>query len=184
MRRRAVIAGLTVLACAPRPEAPARDTVGVQLPPPVTGGLTLEATRLGPYRVGMSLAELNAALGEQLVPAYQMNPTCDHVDPAGLPDGVIVMIENDTVARFDVESPAVRTREGAGVGDTEATVVARYGADMTVEPHKYTGPEGHYLVLRPPGDSLHEVIFETDGRVVTHLRAGRLPSVAYVEGCA
>jgi hypothetical protein len=94
------------------------------------------------------------------------------------------MVENDTVVRFDVESPAIRTRAGAAVGDLEADVVKRYGTAVTVGPHKYTGPDGHYLTVTPPGDSLHQIIFETDGRVVTHVRAGRLPAVAYVEGCA
>jgi hypothetical protein len=144
----------------------------------------LDASRFGSYQVGMSLADLNARLGEHLSPAYQVNSTCDQIDPAGFPEGVIVMVENDTVVRFDVENPAVRTSVGAGVGDPEADVLRRYGRTISVGPHKYTGPEGHYLTVSPPGDSLHQVIFETDGRVVTHLRAGRLPSVAYVEGCA
>lgn len=144
----------------------------------------LDATGFGPYRVGMTLAEFNAALGEHLVPAYQANPTCDFVHPAGFPDGIMAMVEHDTVVRFDVESAAIRTRAGAGVGDPEADVVARYGSSLTVTPHKYAAPEGHYLVVRPPGDTLHQVIFETDGKVVTRLRAGRLPEVAWVEGCA
>lgn len=144
----------------------------------------LDATGFGPYRVGITLAAFNAALGEHLVPAYQANPTCDFVKPAGFPDGIMAMVEHDTVVRFDVENPAIRTLAGAGVGDPEAEVVARYGASLTVTPHKYTGPEGHYLVVRPPGDTLHQVIFETDGKVVTHVRVGRLPAVAFVEGCA
>jgi len=55
------------------------------------------------------------------------------------------MIENDSVARFDVESPVIRTREGAGVGDLETDVVRIYGSKVTVSPHAYTGPDGHYL---------------------------------------
>jgi hypothetical protein len=185
--RRALPGILLLAACTSRTADRATTTPGSE----ATAGdsapgaeWVLDATTFGRFRVGTPLAELNAALGEQLVPAYQMNPTCDHVDPAGFPEGVIVMVENDTVVRFDVESPAIRTRAGAAVGDLEADVVERYGATVTVGPHKYTGPDGHYLTVTPPGDSLHQIIFETDGRVVTHVRAGRLPAVAYVEGCA
>lgn len=174
--RRSMIGLVLALGCTARGERPTGGTPD--------SAWTLTATAYGPWRVGTPLADFNAALGEQLVPAYQMNPTCDHIDPAGFPEGVVVMVENDTVVRFDVESAAIRTKEGAGVGDLEADVVARYGASIVVSPHKYTGPEGHYLTVTPPGDTLHQVIFETDGRVVTHMRAGRLPGVAYVEGCA
>ena len=144
----------------------------------------LDASAFGKFRTGVTLAEFNAALGEQLVPAYEISTTCDHVDPATFPDGVIVMIENDSVARFDVENPAIRTREGAGVGDLEADVVQRYGSAVTVTPHAYTGPDGHYLTVTPPGDTLHRIIFETDGRKVLHIRAGQRPAVDYSEGCA
>lgn len=144
----------------------------------------LDATAFGPYRTGMSLAQFNAALGEHLAPVYQANPTCDFVKPASFPEGIVAMVEHDTVVRFDVESPAIRTGAGAGVGDREADVVALYGTALAIMPHKYTGPEGHYLVVQQPGDTLHQVIFETDGKVVTHVRAGRLPAVAWVEGCA
>jgi hypothetical protein len=88
------------------------------------------------------------------------------------------------VVRFDVESPGIRTVEGAGVGDLEADVVKLYGAGIEVSPHKYTGPEGHYLTVTPPGDTLHQIIFETDGQKVVHMRAGSRPAVEYVEGCA
>jgi hypothetical protein len=144
----------------------------------------LDATSFGPVKTGMSLADLNRELHEQLVPAYEISTTCDHVDPATFPDGVIVMIENDSVARFDVENPAVRTREGAGVGDLEADVVRRYGSRIAVTPHKYSGPEGHYLTVTTPGDTLDLIIFETDGQKVLSMRAGRRPAVEYVEGCA
>jgi hypothetical protein len=52
-----------------------------------------------------------------------------------------------------------------------------------VEPHAYTGPEGHYVVVTTPGDTTRQIVFETDGRLVTMYRAGRLPAVAYIEGC-
>lgn len=144
----------------------------------------LGAARLGKFDTGISLAQFNTQLGETLMPSYEISATCDHVDPASFPDGVIVMIENDSVVRFDVENPAIRTQDGAGVGDLEADVVRRYGDRIAVTPHAYTGPEGHYLTLTPPDDTLHRIIFETDGQRVLHIRAGQRPAVDYIEGCA
>lgn len=149
-----------------------------------TPSWVLDASSLGTFRTGITLGEFNSQLGETLVPAYEISTTCDHVDPAGFPDGVIVMIENDSVARFDVDNPAIRTRQGAGVGDLETDVLRRYGSSVTVSPHAYTGPDGHYLTVTPPGDTLHRIIFETDGQKVLHIRAGKRPAVEYIEGCA
>ena len=83
-----------------------------------------------------------------------------------------------------VRAGGVLTAEGAGVGDTETRVLALYRGRVRVEPHKYMGPEGHYLVVSVVDDSLAAIIFETDGKVVTMFRAGRRPAVEYVEGCA
>lgn len=178
-----LLCALALPACKPRDQSPAAEAAAT-VPADTGASWVLDAASFGKVKTGITLEAMNQLLGEQLVPAYQMSATCDHVDPASFPDGVIVMIENDTVARFDVENPAIRTREGAGVGDLEADVVRRYGSSIRVSPHKYTGPEGHYLTVTPASDSLHLIIFETDGQRVTTMRAGLRPAVEYVEGCA
>lgn len=73
---------------------------------------------------------------------------------------------------------------GACGSDTWRALVTFYAGRVTVQPHKYTGPEGHYLVVSVPSDTLLRIIFETNGRVVTRYRAGRRPPVDYVEGCS
>jgi hypothetical protein len=172
---------LLVAACKDRETPAVADTV---VKADTAQRWVLDATSLGPFRTGITLAQFNAQLGERLVPSYEISTTCDHVDPASFPEGVIVMIENDSVARFDVENPAIRTREGVGVGDLENDVVRLYGSSITVSPHAYTGPDGHYLTVTPAGDTLHRIIFETDGQKVLHIRAGKRPAVDYIEGCA
>ena len=143
------------------------------------------ADGIGPIRAGMAIAEASAAIGESLHVDYSDFETCDYATPSVLPEGVSLMIISDTVERVDVVDPSeVRTAAGAGIGDPEASVVTRYGSAATVEPHKYTGPVGHYVVVAPPGDSLHRIVFETDGDTVTMYRVGRTPAVQYVEGCA
>jgi len=96
-----------------------------------------------------------------------------------------IMITGGTVARIEVDSSTVPTGLGVRVGDSEARVKELYGARVSVEPHKYL-PNGHYLVVSPvpPTDSNFRLIFETDGSRVTSYRAGRLPQVQWVEGCA
>jgi hypothetical protein len=93
------------------------------------------------------------------------------------------MLAHDTVVRIDVDSASVATAWGDRVGDAESAVLTRHRGRIRVEPHKYTGPEGHYLVVTAP-DSVHRLIFETDGQRVTRFRAGRRPYVDWVEGCA
>lgn len=153
-----------------------------ELPSPDTW--TVDAEGIGRVRTGIPVAALGETLGTEIRPEYDFNPSCTHVKPPGLPPGVALMIVDDTVARVEVTSGDVKTAEGAGIGDAESDVVTLYQGRVEVQPHKYTGPQGHYVVVTPPGDSLHRIIFETDGRKVLRYRAGRVPAVQYVEGCA
>ena len=139
---------------------------------------------IGPVRAGMTLIELSTALGEEVRAGYNDFEKCDHVRPGKLPARVALMVVADTVVRVEVYSAGVATAEGAQVGDLESRVLELYPGRIQVEPHKYTGPEGHYLVVSQPGDTLHRIIFETDGSKVTNFRSGRRPAVEYVEGCA
>jgi hypothetical protein len=58
------------------------------------------------------------------------------------------------------------------VGDAEDPVMARHAVHVRVEPHKYTGLQGHYLIITAADDRAHRLLFETDGRRVTRRRAG------------
>jgi hypothetical protein len=180
------------LACAQGERPATADTSAAS--PPVAAADSPAATTdsasvlrpdgFGKVRVGMTLRELSTALGEEVKAKYEVFDECDYVRPSALPGGVSLMVLNDTVARVDVDSTGVRTAVGAGVGDAESRVLELYRGRVEVQPHKYTGPEGHYLVVSVPGDTLHRIIFETDGKVVTEFRGGRRPAVEFVEGCA
>jgi hypothetical protein len=184
---------LMVTACtreAPKPPAgqaqPAPTPPAAVVPPaaPAAGAWVVTPAGIGAVKFGWTVAELNAALGEQLKPTYEVSTECDYVRPASFPQGVSLMVIKDTVMRVDVDTTGVPTGAGAGVGDTEARVLSLYGDRIKVEPHKYTGPEGHYLVVSPLNDPRFRIIFETDGKVVLSYRAGRVPAVEFVEGCA
>lgn len=151
--------------------------------PSAPSAWTVSAAGLGPVRAGMTIAEAGRVLGTALSVSPEA-ASCAYVRPAGVPPGVSFMIVDGRVARVNIDSGSVRTTAGAGIGDGEARIRSLYPGRVEVQPHKYT--DGHYLVVTPsaPDDSTTRIIFETDGQRVTRYRAGRLPMVAWVEGCA
>ena len=162
----------------PRSDTP-RDTAAVVDSGPPQW--IVRADGIGPLRVGVPLADASRTLGEALRVGVA---GCDHVVPTATPAGIRLMVIDDTVARVEIDSAGIRTTEGAQVGDSESRVLELYGARARIEPHKYTYPEGHYVVVRPVGDTLHRIIFETFKGRVTNYRAGRVPAVQLVEGCS
>jgi hypothetical protein len=172
----AVCAG--VVSCSPAeppgripPAQPRNQTTS---PPPVW---RVTADGIGPVRVGMTLAEVEAAAGVRL--AALASDGCEY-RPLRSPDGnVLAMFTGGRVARIDVREPAAATAAGVHVGDTSTRVRELYGNAVVATPHKYT--DGQYLTV--PLRVSRRLIFETDGSVVTRYRAGRLPEVEWVEGC-
>lgn len=184
-----IAAGLATAACQ-RDAAPDADSASalasapaVPAPAPDTGWVA-SSRGLGAIRTGLRRADLLPVLGRPSRAGYYTHASCSYVGGTALPAGVRVMLSDSTVARVDVTRPGVRTREGAQVGDTEASVLKLYEGRVAVTPHKYSGPQGHYLTVTVPGDSLHRIVFETDGATVQTYRVGRLPEVEWVEGCS
>ena len=158
----------------------ARDTADTSAPP--VERWRVSALGIGPVRVGMTLEEANEVLGGQLAPPEPLESACDYVVPKNLAADVAFMVVDDRIARIDVRDSTVLTESGARVGDSEGRIQSLYPGMVTSEPHKYLSG-GHYLIVAARGDTLHELLFETDGRTVTEYRAGRLPEVEWVEGC-
>lgn len=145
---------------------------------------TVSASGIGPIRIGMTAAEADAALGNQLTTPATAEP-CGYASSRKLPRGVRLMVVNGRIARVEVDTGRVATSTGARIGDAESRVLQLYGGNVTTTPHKYV--EGaHYLTVTPsaPADSAHRIVFETKGSRVTRYRAGALPAVEWVEGCA
>lgn len=179
------ILGVAVLAAcggsadeAARPETPPATDTPAPAPEPARG-LALRPDGIGPVRVGQTLEEAATALGEPgLAPDAEH---CGYARPAGVPDGVWLMVVNDTVVRIDVTTGVVASAAGIRIGDSEAEVEAAHPGGVSTQPHKYT--DGHYLVVAG-ADTLQRMVYETDGRAVTSMRSGRLPAVLWVEGCS
>jgi len=61
-----------------------------------------------------------------------------------------------------------------------------YGNALTIQLHKYQWEAGwRYFIYLPTnaGDSLHAIVFETDGHRVRTYHVGLRPQVEYVERC-
>lgn len=137
---------------------------------------------IGPVKVGMSLSQLNTVLHEKFsMPGSKDDQGCFYVNPTKNPH-VAFMIEDGRLARIDVDGPGVATAEGIQVGDSEARALQVYGSRLKVEPHAYTGPEGHYLTVRSKSGR-YGIRFETDKGKIETFYAGRFEAVQYIEGC-
>jgi hypothetical protein len=134
----------------------------------------------------MTLAEAAAAGGRAFGDPQMGSEECDYFLFADdtVRGSAHFMVVNGQIARVDLNDSSIATAEGARMGDSEQRIMQLYPGRVTVQPHKYT--DGHYLVIRSsdPADTVHHIIFETDGNVVTAFRAGRMPEVKYVEGCS
>lgn len=138
---------------------------------------------LGPIKIGATLAALKR---DGVTVAGQDEPmegsTCTYANFKGMPD-VAAMLDSNKIARIDVSSAAYETLGGVRVGQSEAEAVKRLGGRAKVEPHPYTGPEGHYLTLHEKGAPTG-LIIETDGKTVQSYRFGRWEQVQWIEGCS
>jgi hypothetical protein len=150
-------------------------------------------------RIGMTRAEVEAALGPDSNPAVVGGPdpaTCDQWRPERAPDGLLVMIQNGVLTRISVSEPAIlKTDRGFGVGDAAAEIKTAYGANAVSQPHKYVpAPAEDIFVWASGGPAASETYVEdaaargvryeinAEGRVgIVH--AGG-PAIQLVEGCA
>lgn len=145
-------------------------------------GEVLTPEGLGAVRIGMSVEELEAIPGLAFSVEPRARTACGYAESTRPDAGFAVMLDAGTVVRVDVTGPGIRTEAGIGVGDAEAAVSAAYGPDRVASAgHEYV-PGGHTLTVAPPGEGA-AIVFETDGAVVTSLRAGWFPHVTFSEGC-
>jgi hypothetical protein len=189
----ATLAAILTLAACSRTDSsatkPAADTSAASVASdssmPADTALTVTATGYGPLRIGMTVANAATALHSPIPSTAGLDTACAYVHIDSAPAGMRIMITGGTVARIEIDSSSIATGLGARVGDSETKIKELYGSRVTVQPHKYL-PTGHYLIVTPipPTDSGFNLVFETDSNRVTKYRAGRMPQVQWVEGCA
>lgn len=197
IKRLAAVSTLVLLAgCQPpspeAPEAPAAPAaVGA---PAVANANALRAEGWGPLQVGMTRAEVEAALGPDANPEAVGGPdpdSCDEFRPERAPAGMILMLENGVLTRISATEPGLQTTDGFGVGASATAVKAALGPRARVEPHKYVAAPAEYIFVwsapqtAPYVDdpAARGVVYEVGGEgAVTAVRVGG-PSIQYVEGC-
>lgn len=152
----------------------------------LTNQSKLSLNGIGALKVGMTLKQASASAGTTLVRGNGYEDACYYVTPKNKAADVSFMVTSGRIARIDVyKGSPITTIKGAKIGDTEAKIKSLYPGKIKVEPHKYV-PGGHYLIFTPQdkADKNYRLVFETDGKRVTLMRAGKLPEASYVEGCS
>ncbi|WP_339929276.1 hypothetical protein [uncultured Brevundimonas sp.] len=187
------VALLGLSACnSPEPAPPASAPSVPQTPTPPAPANALTAEGYGPLRIGMTRAEVIAAMGANDNPNTVGGPdpeSCDMFHPARAPEGLYVMVENGVLTSVQLGSTSVlKTDRGLGIGDTAAAVKQAYGPDARVSPHKYADAPAEYVTTWTTTDhdspAARGVRYNigADGRVQGVAVGG--PSILYVEGCA
>lgn len=184
---------LVLAACgAPEPE-PAPEPSPTPAPQPAADVLTAQG--FGPLRIGMTRAEVEAALGPDSNPGAIGGPdpaSCDIFHPARAPQGMMVMVEDGVLTSIWLRSGStLKTDRGFGVGDAATAIKAAYGPLAYVSPHKYAAAPAEYITTWSVGGTAGYVQDPTARGIAYHIgtegRAEQVaaggPSIQYVEGC-
>lgn len=141
---------------------------------------------LGTVLFGMPVAAAEKAAGTRLLPdpTFAAGAQCIVVKPEAGPAGLTFTVANGAVQRLDVRAPGkLRTRSGAGVGSSEATLKTLFAEKLVV-----TATAGARRAVYTPTDASNadfRVIFELDATgAVTAFRAGRVGVVDNTNPCA
>jgi len=137
---------------------------------------------IGALRVGLSTDTLRTSFRATREEGFEDDESCSYWRTPDHP-GLGLMVVDGRLVRIDIDEARYRTRSGAAVGMSEREIRAIYGPLMTVEPHPYTAPEGHYLVYRASGEP-YGMIVETDNGRAIALRVGYWENVQWIEGCS
>ncbi|MDQ3483196.1 MAG: hypothetical protein M3448_07320, partial [Pseudomonadota bacterium] len=113
-------------------EAPALAPVDAsptpRVPQNANGLAPLTAEGWGPLKIGMTLAEVTAALGPDSDPEAVggLDPeSCDQFRPARAPEGMLVMVEDGRLTSISlIRQAKVKTDRGLGLGIPAAEVRA------------------------------------------------------------
>ena len=138
---------------------------------------TLSLTGVGPLVVGQQVP----SEGDFTADAAAPGSTCRLFTSTNMP-GVTALAEDGTIRRVTVAGDSnIKLEERIGVGSTRQEVMRAFPG-FAAEPHKYEDSPSGYMTQ--PGDD-PRLRFEIgqDDRVQA-IHVGRMPQLAYVEGCA
>lgn len=142
-------------------------------------GPTLTATSYGNIQFGDRVETVEIRLNERVpAPTSMEEAHCRLFEFKAYPH-VIFMIEDGVVTRAETSLP-ISTSIGMTVGSSMKAIRTTFPA-AKIESHKYD-PTGHYLTFKAKNQNA-AIVMEEAGGMITDIRGGLIPSVAYVEGC-
>lgn len=153
---------------------------------------------LAPVRVGMTVAEAEAALGAKLQPLDTSDGASSEscwytrrID--GIDQALPYMIQDGRIARIDVDdgvpggmeriNPGVTTERGIGIGSSEDDAKKAYGSALEIELHAYGGPNDHYLTILT-ADKSRGIRFEAPEGKIDTFHVGTAAAIILIEGCS
>lgn len=139
----------------------------------------------GDLRFGMRAEQARTAWGGQLLGDEVKPDNCAYLRPKGAKTGAEfgLMFEGGRFMRYDIGHAREAAPGGGRVGMTRRQIETLYPS-LEVQPHHYV-PGAHYLRVAQSPSATNALVFETDAAgTVARWRAGRVPQVDYVEGCA
>jgi len=195
MRLLATVAVVALLAACGQPAAPPATTETPTTTAPAADPNDITSNGWNTLRVGMTRAEVTAAVGAGNPNAATEPNGCDLFHPANAPEGLLVMLQQDVLTSIILRTnTTLKTDRGFGVGSTAAEIKAAYGASAVTEPHKYVEGAEYITVWTTGGPTTagafvedanaRGIRYETNAQgVVTAVHAGG-PSIQNVEGCS
>lgn len=155
-------------------------------PATLTDAAPITTAGMGPVIFGTTVASVEGAIGTRLLPdpSFAAGESCIVVAPEAGPTGVTFTVANSSVQRVDITAgSAAKTRSGAGIGTTEAELIALFGNRLT----NTIKPDSGRTVVFTPQDAANapfRVIFELDtAGVVVSLRSGRVGTIEPLVPC-
>jgi len=145
----------------------------------------LTADGIGPLRIGMTLQQLEAAIGRKVdLSDLSSDDTsvCAEIDVPGW-ENIGLLMENLRVTVIYIDRP-YRTIDGVYHGMSETDLKRRFGHQAVFGYRPYFGgdPHAHNVVVKK--GRRREFLFQTENDKVSSISVGDLPGVEYWEGCA
>ncbi len=167
---------------------PTTTTIFVPSLSGAAAGWAVSLRAAGPFQIGMTVAEAEAAAGVSLIELEDSDPACSYYafdEATGLADQIRFMVRAGMIARIDIDGPIIKTLSGAGVGSNADEVTGIYGERIVISPGHLETVNHDYLTYIPSdaADLDFRLRFETVDDVVTAYRIGRLPEVEWVGRC-
>jgi|GEM_PF-2600032 len=144
----------------------------------------LTADGIGPIRVGMTLQQLETAIGRKVdlsdISSDDTSICADVAVPGWKHVGLLM--ENFRIAVIYIDRP-YRTIDGVYYGMSEADLKRRFGRRAVFDYRPYFGddPHAHNVVVKK--SRRREFLFQTKDDKVSNISVGDLPGVEYWEGC-